>query len=231
MRSRVLVGEPASTFSVAARRRSTAPPPDIPAGMPSDLLERRPDIAAAERRVASAIAQVGVTHGRATTRCSRCRARAGFESSSFGSWLTAASNFWTAGPAGAGQRVRRRPPPRRQAQARAGYDEAAASYREPCSRRFAKSKISSPRCGSSTRRPTIQDRAVAAAERSLTLATNRYRGGVASYLEVITAQNFALANQRAAVSLRIRRMTAAVLLIKGTGGTWHAATLPTLAGS
>ena len=75
----------------------------------------------------------------------------------------------------------------------------------------------------------IQDRAVAAAQRALTLANNRYRGGVASYLEVITAQSFALTNERAAVNLLTRRMTATVLLLKGLGGDWRAASLPTLA--
>ena len=74
----------------------------------------------------------------------------------------------------------------------------------------------------------IQDRAVAAAQRSLTLANNRYRGGVASYLEVITAQGFALANERAAVNLLSRRMTATILLLKSLGGDWRTASLPTV---
>ena len=77
----------------------------------------------------------------------------------------------------------------------------------------------------------IQDRAVAASERSLTLATNRYRGGVTSYLEVITAQSFALANERTAVSILIRRMNATVLLLKGLGGDWKASAMPQVAGS
>jgi len=74
----------------------------------------------------------------------------------------------------------------------------------------------------------IQDRAIAASERSLALANNRYRGGVASYLEVITAQSFALGNERAAVNLQTRRMTTSVLLLKALGGDWRAAALPTL---
>src|SRR5262249_38412566 len=77
----------------------------------------------------------------------------------------------------------------------------------------------------------IQERAVAAANRSLTLATNRYRGGVASYLEVLTAQSFALNNQLTAVNLHTRRMNAAVLPVQGTGGHWRASTLPALSGS
>ena len=116
-------------------------------------------------------------------------------------------------------------------QARAAYDAAAAAYRETVLSAFREVEDQLAALRVLDQEATIQDRAVAAAERSLALANNRYRGGVASYLEVITAQSFALGNERAAVNLLTRRMTATVLLLKGLGGNWRAATLPTVASS
>src|SRR5262249_58888462 len=109
------------------------------------------------------------------------------------------------------------------------YNQSTASYRASVLSAFreVEDQLSTLRVLDEEAR--VQANAVSASERSLTLATNRYRGGVASYLEVITAQSFALANQRTAVNLQIRRMAAAVLLVKGTGGNFHASALPTLA--
>jgi len=225
----LLVGEPASTFSLPSSPLDAAPP-DVPMGVPSALLERRSDIAGAERRIASAFAQVGVTRA-AYYPLVTLSGAAGFETSSFGSWLSTASFFWTAGPSALVNVLdfgRRRAAT---AQALAAYDEAAATYQQTILTAFREVEDQLAAVRVLAQEAEIQDRAVAAAERSLTLATNRYRGGVASYLEVITAQSFALANERTAVSLRIRRMTAAVLLIKGTGGNWRVAAMPTVAGS
>src|SRR6185295_17674237 len=136
---------------------------------------------------------------------------------------------WTAGPAALINVLdfgRRRAAA---AQARAGYDVAIAAYRESVLEAFREVEDQLAALRVLQEEAAIQDRAVAAAQRSLTLANNRYRGGVASYLEVITAQSFALANERAAVNLLTRRMTATVLLLKGLGGDWRAAALPTLA--
>ena len=225
----LLVGESASTFGLA-RLPLEAPPPDVPIGVPSELLERRSDVAAAERRVASAFAQVGVAEA-AYYPILTLSGAVGFESSSFGSLLSTASAFWTAGPAALVNVLdfgRRRAAT---AQARAAYDVASAVYRETVLSAFREVEDQLAALRVLEQEAAIQDRAVAAAERSLTLANNRYRGGVASYLEVITAQSFALANQRAAVDLLTRRMTATVLLVKGLGGNWRAASLPTVAGS
>jgi NodT family efflux transporter outer membrane factor (OMF) lipoprotein len=222
----LLVGEPASTFRVAAAPLN-APPPDVPIGVPSQLLERRSDIAAAERRLASAFAQVGVTQA-AFYPVLTLSAGAGFESSSFGSWLATASSFWSAGPAALVNVLdfgRRRAA---NEQARAGYDVATAVYRETVLTAFREVEDQLAALRVLEEEAAIQDRAVAAAQRSLTLANNRYRGGVASYLEVITAQSFALGNERAAVNLLTRRMTATILLLKGLGGDWRAASLPTV---
>src|SRR5262249_9307389 len=108
------------------------------------------------------------------------------------------------------------------------YNQSTASYRAAVLSAFreVEDQLSTLRVLDEEAR--VQANAVSASERSLTLATNRYRGGVASYLEVITAQSFALANERAAVTILIRRMNATVLLLKGLGGGWNASTLPTL---
>ena len=223
----LLVGEPASTFSLARLPLDVAPP-GVPVGVPSDLLERRADVAAAERRVASAFAQVGVTQA-AYYPVLTLSGAVGFESSAFGSLLSSASAFWSAGPAALVNVLdfgRRRAA---NEQARAAYDVAAAEYRETVLSAFREVEDQLAALRVLEQEAAIQDRAVAAAERSLALANNRYRGGVASYLEVITAQSFALGNQRAAANLLTRRMTATVLLLKGLGGNWRAATLPAVA--
>jgi NodT family efflux transporter outer membrane factor (OMF) lipoprotein len=222
----LLVGEPAGAFQLTPSPLA-APPPDIPVGVPSELLERRADIAAAERRVASAFSQVGVTES-AYYPVLTLSGAVGFEASSFGSWLTTASSFWTAGPAALVNVLdfgRRRAA---NEQARAGFDVATAAYRETVLTAFREVEDQLAALRVLEQEAAIQDRALAAAQRSLTLATNRYRGGVASYLEVITAQSFALGNERAAVNLQTRRMTTSVLLLKALGGDWRAAALPTL---
>ena len=223
----LLVGEPASTFRLPLSPLAAAPP-DVPIGIPSQILERRSDIAAAERRLASAFAEVGVTQA-AFYPVLTLSGAAGFESSSFGSLLASASSFWSAGPAAIINVLdfgRRRAV---NAQARAGYDLATAAYRETVLTAFREVEDQLAALRVLEEEAAIQDRAVAASQRSLTLANNRYRGGVASYLEVITAQGFALANERAAVNLLTRRMTATVLLLKGLGGDWRAAAMPALA--
>jgi NodT family efflux transporter outer membrane factor (OMF) lipoprotein len=225
----VLVGEPASTFTVPASPLDVAPP-DVPIGLPSDLLERRSDIASAERRIASASAQVGVAQA-AFYPLLTLTGAAGFESSSFGTWLAAASHFWAVGPAAA---INVFDAGRRRAtteQARAAYDVASASYQETVLGAFREVEDQLAALRVLEEEAAIQDRAVAASERALALANNRYRGGVTSYLEVITAQSAALANERAAVAILMRRMSATVLLIKGLGGDWSTAKLPVIAGS
>jgi NodT family efflux transporter outer membrane factor (OMF) lipoprotein len=203
------------------------PPPDIPAGLPSDLLERRPDIAAAERRVAAASAAVGVANTAFFPRLF-LTAAAGFESRSLGSWLTGLSAFWSAGPAAAmtvfdGGRRRAI-----SAQAQAAFDESVADYHETILRSLQDVEDSLSSLRVLREEAGVQAAAVAAADRFLTLATNRYRGGVASYLEVIVAQNAALSNQRAALSVLSRRLAASVLLIKALGGGWDASSLPAI---
>jgi NodT family efflux transporter outer membrane factor (OMF) lipoprotein len=219
----LLVGRPASEFAIPVAPHD-ATPPSVPAGVPSELLERRPDIAAAERRVASANAQVGVATA-ALYPLITLNGAAGFESSSFGTWLSAASSFWTIAPVAlinvfdAGKR--------RSVvdQARANYDEASALYRESVLGAFREVEDQLSALRILDQEATIQGRAVEAAERSLAQATNRYRGGLASYLEVTVAQAVALSNERTAVDILTRRMNASVLLMKGIGGGWQVTTL------
>jgi len=204
-----------------------SPPPEIPMGLPSDLLERRPDIAAAERRIAAAGAAAGIAQAAFFPRL-LLTAAAGFESRSLVRWLSGLSTFWSAGPAAAATLF---DGGRRRAisdQARADYDQTVAAYQETILRSLQEVEDGLAALRVLREEADIQASAVAAAERSLTLATNRYRGGVTSYLEVITAQNAALSNQRAAVSILSRRLQASVLLIKALGGGWNLASLPTL---
>ena len=222
----VLVGKPPAVLQVSSLPVAGLAP-DVPAGLPSDLLERRPDIAAAERRVAAATASLGVANAAFFPRL-LLTASAGFESRSLVSWLAGLSTFWSAGPAAAVTLFdagRRRAV---KAQAAAALDESVATYQDVILRSLQDVEDNLATLRVLREEADIQARAVAAAERSLTLANNRYRGGVATYLEVITAQNAALTNQRAAVSLQARRLAATVQLIKAIGGGWTTAALPAL---
>ena len=215
----LLIGELPATFTIPSSPLGLAPP-DVPLGVPSDLLERRADIAAAERRIASAFADVGVAQS-AFYPVLTLSGTVGFASSSFGNWLSTASNFWAAGPSALINILdfgRRRAAT---AEARAAYDVATASYQDAVLTAFREVEDQLSTLRVLEEEAAIQDRAIAASQRSLTLANNRYRGGVASYLEVITAQSFALTNERAGVNLLTRRMTATVLLMKGLGGDWR----------
>ena len=215
----ILVGELPAGFTLPPSPID-AEPPDVPIGLPSELLERRADIAAAERRLASSFADVAVAQS-AFYPLLTLSASAGFESTSFGSWLATASHFWTAGPAAL---INVLDFGRRRAaadEARAAYTAAAATYQEAVLTAFREVEDELAALRVLEEEADIQDRAIAASERSLALANNRYRGGGASYLEVITAQGFALSNERAGVNLLARRMTATVRLLKALGGDWR----------
>lgn len=219
-----LVGQPASTFNLRASPLAV-PIPSIPPALPSSLLERRPDVAAAERRIAAANAQVGITRS-AYYPLLALGGTTGFETSALSSWLRAASGLWTAAPAVAltvfdGGRRRAASD-----QARAAYERSVAAYRDTTLNAFKEVEDNLAALRILEEEAAIQDAAVTAAQRSLALATNRYSGGVSSYLEVITAQSALLANQRAAVNIAGRRLTASVLLIKALGGGWDVRQVP-----
>jgi NodT family efflux transporter outer membrane factor (OMF) lipoprotein len=203
------------------------PPPAIPITLPSRLVERRPDVAAAERRVAAANAQIGVAEA-AFFPTLALTASGGVESSRLPTLLTLPSRFWAIGPSlvetvfDAGRRRSLKE------QAVANYDLTVAVYRQNTLTAFqdVEDNLAALRVLADE---ALQARdAVAAANRSLELANNRYIGGVTTYLEVITAQTAALANQITAVNVLTRRMTASVLLIRALGGGWTTADLPLL---
>ena len=221
-----LTGQSASTFRIPPAAWNT-PPPAIPPGLPSDLLERRPDIAAAERRVAAANAQVGVARA-AYFPLFSLTGSGGFESTSIASLIQGPSGFLTAGASAV---VTAFDVGRRRAlseQARAAYDESEANYRQIVLRALQEVEDNLATLRILNDEAKAQEAAVAAAEHSLDLSTNRYKGGVVSYLEVTTAQSTALADERAAVDILRRRMTASVSLIKALGGGWNSTSLPSV---
>jgi NodT family efflux transporter outer membrane factor (OMF) lipoprotein len=221
-----LIGQPAPAFNIPASAWNS-PPPDIPPGLPSDLLERRPDIAAAERRVAAANAQVGVARA-AYFPIFTLTGTGGFESTAITTLIQGPSGFLTVGAAAA---VTAFDGGRRRAvseQARAAYDQSVANYRQSVLTAFQEVEDNLAVLRILDDEAKAQQAAVAAAEHSLELSTNRYKGGVVSYLEVTTAQSTALADKRAAVDILRRRMTASVSLIKALGGGWNSASLPSV---
>jgi len=220
----VLIGQPASSFSLDPAP-SPAIPPVPPPGLPSELLERRPDIAEAERRVASANEQVGIARA-AFFPTITLGLVAGFESGKFPDWLTGPSAIWSIG-ASAAETVfdagRRRAV---SDQAIATYDEMVADYQQTVLTSFQEVEDSLSDLRVLDEEAKTQDAAVAAANRALDQSTNRYKGGLDTYLTVITAQSAALANERTAVSLLTRRLTSTVLLVKALGGGWDVSKLP-----
>jgi NodT family efflux transporter outer membrane factor (OMF) lipoprotein len=220
----VLVGQPASSFNLDPAPLP-ATPPVPPPGLPSDLLERRPDIAEAERRVASANEQVGIARA-AFFPTITLGLVGGFESGQFPNWLTGPSALWSIG-ATAAETVfdagRRRAV---SDQAVATYDELVADYQQKVLISFQQVEDSLSDLRVLDEEAKTQDAAVAAANRALDQSTNRYKGGLDTYLTVITAQNALLTNQRTAVSLLTRRLTSTVLLVKALGGGWDVSKLP-----
>jgi len=219
-----LIGQPAPSFSIPASPWDT-PPPAIPPGLPSDLLERRPDIASAERHMAAANAQIGIARAAYFPQIT-FNGTAGFESSALSTWLNGPSGFVAAGISALVTVIdvgRRRAGVE---QAQAAYDQAVANYRQTVLTSFQEVEDNLAALRILEDEARIQAVAVTAAERSLALSNNRYRGGVVTYLEVITAQSAALSNERVAVGILRQRMTATVLLIKALGGGWNVSSLP-----
>ena len=221
-----LIGKPPADFSLPPAPLDLQPP-DIPAGLPSELLERRPDIAAAERRVAEANEQIGIAKA-AYFPTVTLNALLGFESSSIrnlGGWQ---SFLWAVGSSVA-QTIfdggRRRATSEA---ALANYDATVASYRQATLDAFQQVEDNLAALRILEQETQQQARAVVSAQESLQLFTNRYKGGVDTYLQVITAQTAALANERNQVDIQRRRMDASVLLVKALGGGWNVADLPQL---
>jgi NodT family efflux transporter outer membrane factor (OMF) lipoprotein len=219
-----LVGKTPADFTLPPLPLTT-PPPAIPVGIPSTLLERRPDIAAAERRVAAANAQVGLAKT-AYYPLVNIAGSGGLESGSITTLLQGPSALWSVGSSAL---VTLFDGGRRRAvsdQAEASYDTSVASYRETALTAFQQVEDDLAALRTLEQEAGVQATAVEAAQRSLSLSSTRYEGGVTSYLEVITAQNAALADEVTAVNILGRRMANAVLLIQALGGGWDSAGLP-----
>lgn len=221
-----LIGVPASNYTLPVVALN-ATPPIMPPGLPSQLLERRPDIASAERQMASANSLIGVA--RATYfPLFNLPAAAGFESTSITNWLTGPSGFASVGISAM---VTAFDVGRRRAandQARAAYNQAVANYQQTVLSAYQEVEDNLAELRLLDQEAATEAAAVAAAERSLGLSENRYKGGVTSYLEVTTAQTVALADERTAAQVAGRRMVSSVLLIKALGGGFDAASLSNL---
>ncbi len=215
-----LLGKPASTFSIATNPL-TAEPIAIPVGVPSQLLERRPDIAATERRVAEANAQIGVARA-AYFPTITLSGSAGYQSTSLGKLISGPNFVWSVGAsvaqtlfdAGKRQAVTE--------QARAIYEGAVANYRQTVLIAFQEVEDNLSTLRILSQELQQQNAAVESSRHYLTLAKDRYQSGMDSYLNVITAQTTLLGNQETVMNLRMQQMTASVQLVKALGGGWDA---------
>jgi NodT family efflux transporter outer membrane factor (OMF) lipoprotein len=220
----ILIGKPPAEFSLPPLPL-IAPPPAIPVSVPSELLERRPDIAAAERRVAAANAQIGVAKA-AYYPVINLGASGGFESAAITTLLTGPSGLWSVGGSALGTIF---DVGRRRAftdEARAAYDSQVAVYRESVLTAFQQVEDNLAALRILENEARVQGEAVKAAQTSLDLSTTRYQGGVTSYLEVTVAQSAALSDEVTAVNILGRRMANTVLLIQALGGGWDRSSLP-----
>jgi NodT family efflux transporter outer membrane factor (OMF) lipoprotein len=220
----VLVGALPAEFSLSAMPLS-GDPPGIPVAIPSRVLEQRPDIGAAERRVAVANAQMGVASA-AFFPTATLGGSGGFQATQWQQWLSWPMRVWSVGPAlaltlfdGGARRAAK-------AEAAATYDETVAVYRETVLAAFQDVEDNLAAQRLLRQEAERQAVAVAAAQRSLDISMNQYRAGTVSYLQVATQQTTLLTNQRTAVSLAGRRFAAAVQLIRALGGPWDAQQLP-----
>jgi NodT family efflux transporter outer membrane factor (OMF) lipoprotein len=219
----VLVGELPSTFHLDSRPlRLDVAPPAIDPGLPSVLLERRPDVAAAERRTAAANADIGVARA-AYFPVFSLPGTGGFESSSSSNWISAPSRFWSIGPSAvltvfdAGRHRAQ------SAQAHARYDEQVATYRETVLTAYQEVEDNLAALRDLDAEAGSQAAAVAATASALKQAHFQYQGGLVTYLQVVVTENAALSAQLSAADIQIRRMSATVLLIKALGGGWRSA--------
>jgi NodT family efflux transporter outer membrane factor (OMF) lipoprotein len=216
----VLIGRPPAEFTL---RPEPLPikMPAIPPALPSELLERRPDIAAAERRVAAANAQIGVAQSAYFPSLS-LSAAGGFQASSLANWLSLPNRFWSLGPAlaqtlfDAGLRRALTD------QAIAAYDANVAAYRQTVLTGFQEVEDNLAALRILDEEARVQDEAVRAARESLVLTLNQYKAGTFSYLNVVIVQTAQLNNERTAVGILGQQLNAAVLLVKALGGGWLA---------
>ena len=223
----ILIGKPPAAFDLPPIPLNLQPPtmPSIPVALPAQLLERRPDVAAAERRMAAANEQIGIARA-AYYPTLNLAAVAGLEGSSLLNWFNWPSRFWAVGP-GLSETLfdagRRRDTTE---SAKAGYDSAVANYRQTVLTSFQQVEDNVVVLGVLQTESAQQHDTTEAAEEALRLFQNRYAGGVDTYLQVVTSQTTALANERNDIDIMRRQFEANVLLIKALGGGWDVSKLP-----
>lgn len=221
-----LIGVPASTFSLPPMPLASVPPP-IPVGLPSQLLERRPDIAGAERQADAANAQIGIALSAYYPNIS-LTGSGGLLSGSAGTWIQGPSEFWSLGASAvellfdAGRRHAITQ------QTRDAYELQVANYRQSVLNAFQEVEDNLSTLRILDQESTVQAGAVASAQHSLDISTRRYKGGVTTYLEVITAQTAQLSNERTQADITARQYAASVQLILALGGGWDRSQLPKL---
>jgi NodT family efflux transporter outer membrane factor (OMF) lipoprotein len=216
-----LIGQPASTFSLAVDEQAFPAPPAVPVTAASDLLQRRPDVAAAERRAYAANARIGVARAAFFPTIS-LNALGGFEAANGLNIAASGASFWTLGPeailplfdAGRRHAVER--------QARAEFDETSATYRSTVLTAFQQVEDNLALCNRLAEAAQSEAAAAEAADKTEVIATKQYRDGATTYLDVVTAQTAALDARRAMINLNAQRLQAAVALIRALGGGWTA---------
>ena len=222
----VLIGKSPAELSLAASALTTQAPA-IPLSLPSELLERRPDIAAAERKVAAANAQIGIAKAAYFPTLNLAMSN-GFQSTDVGDLFTVARRYWAFGPAAAALTVFDGGVKNAQYnQAIAGFDASVAAYRQAVLTGFQEVEDNLAALRILEEQAQVQNQAVASANQALALTNNQYQAGTVSYLNVMTAQTAALSNRQTAVQLQGDRLNAAVLLVKALGGGWNETLMPT----
>jgi NodT family efflux transporter outer membrane factor (OMF) lipoprotein len=219
----VLLGQAPATFSLPVASLQ-AKLPATPPGLPSQLLERRPDVAAAERRVAAANAQIGVAQAAYYPNLT-LNASGGYQGTGFGPWLLTPGRVWALGAALAGTLFDGGARSAQVEQARAALDEAAATYRQTVLGGFQEVEDNLAALGDLAHERVAQDEAARAAHESARVYLAQYRAGTAPYTSVVTAQASALTADRAVLQLRARQFAASVGLITAIGGGWDASQL------
>jgi NodT family efflux transporter outer membrane factor (OMF) lipoprotein len=221
----VLVGKIASDFSIPARPELTSPPP-IPVGVPSELLQRRPDVAAAERTLAEANATIGIGYG-AFFPSLTLSASGGFESSEFTKWFTWPSRFWSIGPS-VSQTIFNGGLYRAELnQYSATYNADLASYRQTVLTAFQQVEDNLAAVRLYSQQVERQRAAVNHAQEFLNLEMGRYDTGIDPYIDVVTAQTTLLADRQTLATIQVEQMTSSVALIEALGGGWDRSQLPT----
>jgi NodT family efflux transporter outer membrane factor (OMF) lipoprotein len=221
----ILTGKPPAALTIAPSSIKYEPPP-APVGLPSTLLERRPDIAASERSMAAANEQIGIAKA-AYYPSLTLSATGGLESGSISKWFSWPSRFWSLGPTLAEAVFEGGRRHALVAEQQAAYDATVASYRQTVLSAFQQVEDNLAALRILDTEAAAEDAAISSAQQSLDISTYQYKAGTVDYLSVLTEQTILLSDQVQAVNISTRRMTASVLLVEALGGGWTSSAVPT----